>query len=183
MPTSTARTALVLTAMFLAVAVVFGAVVGFLAIGTSISKVEITAGSPVCTGTEVDNPPGAIRLRAGMKCRVPVMVRNMGRLAVDLDEVVLPFMGSRGGAAVQVKTWEGREPGVADVDAVFDVDRHLEPGDTWDTEIHYDFRPGGCTTRGTFSTPGLDVGASAWGRSVRLVGPGALFKGTAESEC
>lgn len=183
MPTSTARTALVLTAMFLTVAVAFGLVVGFFAIGTSISKVEITTGAPVCIGTEVDNPPGAIRLRPGMKCRVPVTLRNMGRLAVDLDEVVLPFMGSRGGAAVQVKTWEGREPVVADVDAVFDVDRRLEPGDAWNTEIQYDFRPGGCTARGTFSTPVLDVEASAWGRSVRLGGPGALFKGTAESEC
>lgn len=183
MPTSTARTVVVLTAMFLAVAVAFGAIVGFFAIGTSISKVEITAGSPACTGTSVSNSPGAIQLRPGMKCSVPVTLRNAGRLAVHLDEVVLPYMGAEGGAAVQVKSWEGRVPEGAEINAVFEMDRRLESGDTWETEIEFDFRPEGCTDRGTHSSNILEVQASAWGRSVRVTGAGVLFDGTTESEC
>lgn len=172
-----------LTAMFVAVAVAFGAVVGFFAIGTSISKVKITAGSPVCTGTEVRDRPPAMELRPEMKCVVPVTLRNAGRLAVNLGQIVLPFMGPGGGPAVQVKTWEGGEPEGVDIDAVFDLDRRLEPGDSWETEVSYEFRPQGCTSRGTFSANLMEVQCSAWGRSVRVAGAGVYFDGTAESEC
>lgn len=169
--------------MFVGVAVGFGAIVGLLAIGTSISKMQVTAGSPTCTGTDVSGRSGAIELRPGMTCTVPVTVRNPGPLVVHLDEAVLPFMGPAGGAAVQVRSWQGRVPEGAATDAVFDLDRRLEPGDTWETEVQLRFRPDGCTARGTHSSYLLEVRANAWGRSVRVAGAGVLFDGTAESEC
>ncbi|MEO7625097.1 MAG: hypothetical protein ABIS91_02390 [Nocardioides sp.] len=82
-----------------------------------------------------------------------------------------------------MKTWDGGESGGTGVDAVFDLDRRLEPGDSWETDIQYQFRPQGCTSRGTHSSNAMEVEARAWGRSVRVAGAGVYFDGTTESSC
>ncbi|PUA80027.1 hypothetical protein [Nocardioides currus] len=183
MPSSTLRTVVVLTSMLALAAAGFAVVVGFFAIGTFVSKLAISNGAPSCPGTTLTGDPRAMTLDPAMRCTMPVAVRNDGRLAVTLDELVLPSMGAEGGAAVQVTSWDGHPTPGGDLDAVFDLDRRLEPGDSWETEIEFRFRPEGCTGRGTFVVFLPAVRAGAWGRSVEVPGPGVLFAGTRDSSC
>ena len=180
---SAARTTVVLTVMFVVVAAAFGAVVGYFAIGTTISRLAISNDEPACPGTTLTGQRRAITLDPDLRCTVAVTVRNEGRLTVHLDEIVLPLMGSEGGAAVRVTSWEGHPTPRRGRDAVFALDRALEPGETWETEVRFVFRPDGCTALGTFSAGLPDIRAGAWGRSVLVGGPGVLFEGTPESEC
>jgi len=149
----------------------------------SLEDIDVTTGPVTCSGTSTSGPVDGVELREGMTCSLPVTVLNDGRLEVHVGDMILPAMGTAGGAAVHVPTWDDRSPEGHQVDAVFTVDRRLEPGETWETTIDVEFRPDGCTALGTFwaELPQLEV--SAWSRSAVVSGSGFPVEGTSESEC
>jgi hypothetical protein len=187
------------------VVVVVLAVLGLLAIlgwrvAASEARKSVTvawSGPVTCEGTTVEptrrgdggGTVPVIRLREGMRCSLPVRVTNEGRVDVKVTRVRLPFMGPVGGAAVQVRTLEGRSWLRPDsVDAVFRLQEWLEPGDTYDFVVEFEFRapPEGC------SGPGGVMGVGDMPKvTVRALGrPGMRsaeetigFRGTRESSC
>ena len=149
-----------------------------------------------CSGTTVDSARAgeedgriqAIRLREDMRCSLPVSVTNRGRLGVDVLRVHLPYMGPDGGAAVQVRQLDG-QPWARSrtVDAVFRVDRRLEPGEAYEFAVEFEFRspPQGCTSRGLLRIGEVPrVTVMALGRpGPRSAEETIGFRGTGESEC
>jgi hypothetical protein len=187
--------------LVLAVAVIvlaLSAMVGWRVVAADARRdVSVTWGGPVtCTGTTVRlSRPGvrneriqAIRLRDGMSCTLPVRVANDSRFAVQVTRVRLPYMGPEGGAAVQVTRLEGKPwARKGSIDAVFRVRERLEPGETYDFDVAFEFRPPpqGC------SSPGLmwigdfpRVTVLALGRPGARTAPETIgFLGTRESDC
>jgi hypothetical protein len=185
------------------VAVVALAVLGLVAIlGWRVAASEARkrvavewAGTVTCEGTTV-GPAGvegesfpAIRLREGMRCSLPVRVTNEGRVDVKVTRVRLPLMGPQAGAAVQVRTLEGRSWYRPDsTDAVFRLQEWLEPGDTFDFVVEFEFRapPEGCSGPGGLmwvrDMPKVTV--RALGRpGVRSADETLGFRGTRQSSC
>jgi hypothetical protein len=186
------------------VAVVVLAVLGLLAIlawrvAASEARKSVTVawnGPVTCEGTTVEpHRPDegeeypAISLREGMRCSLPVRVTNEGRIDVKVTRVRLPLMGPGGGAAVQVRTLEGRSWLRPDsTDAVFGLREWLEPGDTYDFVVEFEFRapPEGCSgpggAMGVRDMPKVTV--RALGRpGVRSAEETIVFRGTRESSC
>ncbi len=151
-----------------------------------------------CEGTQIRDrrvgyPPEriqAIDLRRGMRCTVPVVVTNTGWAAVTVNQVVLPYLGAHGGAAVKVEDFLGMPVPKgrirSDVDGVFPVDRELGAGDTWRFDIVLRFRESGCSSDG----------GTMWGsglptlRLSSLFVPGEVaagfqlgYRGTPDSSC
>lgn len=159
--------------------------------------VNVRWSGPVeCAGTVVESvrPEGttqeiqAIRLREGMRCTLPVGVTNDSRFAVRVTRVNLPYMGPEGGAAVQVRELDGLPWARSrSVDAVFRPDRPLEPDETAELEVVFEFRapPQGCTSRGLLRIEGLPrVTVLALGRPGQRSAEDTIgFRGTRESEC
>lgn len=159
--------------------------------------VSVAWDGPVeCSGTTVDSaragqedsPVEAIRLREGMRCTLPVSVTNESRFGVRVTRVSLPYMGPDGGAAVQVRELDGLPWARArTVDAVFRVDRRLEPGEAYEFAVDFEFRspPQGCTSRGLLRIGEVPrVTVMALGRpGPRSAEETIGFRGTGESEC
>jgi hypothetical protein len=187
------------------VAVVVLAVLGLLAIlgwrvaaSEARKSVSVAWTGPVtCEGTTVE-PTGrgdgegsspAIRLREGMRCSLPVRVTNEGRVDVKVTRVRLPFMGPEASAAVQVRTLEGQSWLRPDsTDAVFRLQEWLEPGDSYDFVVDFEFRapPEGCSGPGGVLWVGdmPKVTVRALGRpGVRSAEETLGFRGTRESSC
>lgn len=160
--------------------------------------VTVSWSGPIsCDGTTVRerrSPSGdgrlqAIAMRRGMRCTLPVRVANDSRFPVVVTRVRLPFMGPGGGAGVQVRRLEGREPiKRRAVDAVFSVDKPLSPGESFDVQVVFEFRPPpeGCSSaRSLLGVPEfpqvtvLALGRPGVVRSDRTAG----FRGTPDSDC
>jgi hypothetical protein len=185
------------------VAVVALAVLGLVAIlgwrvAASEARKRVTvewAGPVTCEGTTVrpdrradGEEISAIRLREGMRCSLPVRVTNESRFDVKVTRVRLPLMGPEGGAAVQVRTLEGRSWYRPDsTDAVFRLQEWLEPGDTYDFVVDFEFRapPEGCTDSGLLGVGDMPkVTVRALGRpGLRSAEETIVFRGTRESSC
>lgn len=159
--------------------------------------VEVAWAGPVtCTGTKVVwermglGEPGlvrVIRLRGSMDCKLPVRITNHGRGRVRIRQVRLPSMGPEARAAVRVAQLEGRRPLRNHHDAVFPMDRPLEPGNSYDFTIEFGFRapPEGCTASGFMWVRGMPtVVLTALGRTGTLASKRTIvFAGTRGSEC
>jgi hypothetical protein len=186
------------------VAVVVLAVLGLLAVlgwrvaaSEARKSVGVTWNGPVtCVGTNVEpyrsdgsEAYPAIHLREGMRCSLPVRVTNEGRVDVKVMRVRLPLMGPQANAAVQVRTLEGQSwlrP--SSTDAVFGLQEWLEPGDTYDFRVEFEFRapPEGCSgPGGVMWVRGMPkVIVRALGRpGVRSAEETLGFRGTRESGC
>lgn len=128
-----------------------------------------------------------MRLRRSMDCKLPVRITNHGRGRVSIRQVRLPSMGPEARAAVRVAQLEGRRPLRNHHDAVFLMDRSLEPGSSYDFAIEFGFRapPGGCTASGFMWVRGMPtVVLTALGRTgTRASNRTIAFAGTRESEC
>lgn len=155
---------------------------------------SVTWSGPVtCTGTDLvrvrldGGPVRAMRLVPGMACTVAVRVRNDGWFPVSVEQVVLPYMGPEGGAAVQVRRLDGQraDPGATDaIDATFTRQATLRPTQTDDFVVRFTFRPDGCTAPGTMFVRGLpEVTVSALGLAERRSAEEtAAFRGTRKSD-
>lgn len=129
------------------------------------SKVEVAVGSPRLTcapqpdGTPGTTPGGAGVVWAGMECRLAVRITNHGRTSVDLDDLRLPSVGPGTGAAVIA---DGLDPdphpdrapagpadgGTAPPDALFALDRTLDPGETARFDVVFHHNASGCSPKG-----------------------------------
>lgn len=97
-----------------------------------------------------------------MQCSVALFARNNGDSEVRLGRLVIPIMGPRAGAAVQVVgvspvgDVDGDVGGYdsGDVDAVVNVDAVLVPGAMEPLVLKLAFREDGCHGPGTVVTPG-----------------------------
>ncbi len=168
----------------------------FVITSLQLGQVEVDRTTPVeCRGTEVTEervgtggPVTAMRLVPGMKCTIGVQVTNEGTSAVKVTEVLLPYMGPDGGAAVRVNRLDRLEPEPepADtIDALFTVDQELAAGEDYEFEMTFVFRPRGCTSQGVMTVPGMPtVTVSSWGREVeRTADEPVAFRGTKQSNC
>lgn len=189
----------VVAAVALAVLVVGAAVAGWMAVAADrLDHVVVRSGVPRCAGTEVVPRRGfgleqvqAIRIREQMVCTLPVRVVNRGERPVDLERMVLPFMGPGGGAGARVEQLDGRAPlGPASyrngrIDAVFPLGSTLAAGERARFEVELTFRPRGCTSPGGLMTVGgmPRVVVSALGRTGEAAGGTLGLIGTRDSSC
>ena len=125
------------------------------------------------------------RLQPGMRCVLPVQLTNQGPLGVRISTVLLPFMGTRGGAAVQVKQVGHAVRQGDDIDGHYRIDRSLAPGDRMTLNVVFVIRKGGCTDRGpTWVERFPQVGVRALGIGSTVAATDAIaFQGTAASTC
>ncbi|MGH3334067.1 MAG: hypothetical protein ACRDPJ_22460 [Nocardioidaceae bacterium] len=164
-----------------------------------LTRVDVAWSGPLtCTGTEVVHRRSgfggprvtAMRLRKSMECTLPVRVSNHGGHSVRLDRIVLPYMGPGGGAAVRVERLDGQRPlgrpsRQGRIDAVFPVGHTVPSAGRYDFDIHFTFRPGGCTAGLTTMTSGMPtvrvstLGTTSSLRSATPVG----FAPTRDSDC
>lgn len=149
------------------------------------SSAQVTVervGALSCTGTEVSQRPDgtpAVALRPGMRCDVVVQVRNGGWLPVRHDSLVLPFMGSRGDAAVRVAEYLAND----DVEAVLDVGSRIGPGAESVVGFTLVYRDDGCTGLGEMTVPDFpSVSVSVLGLPGRVSSDESVgFDGTVAS--
>lgn len=156
-------------------------------------SVEIARGDVTCTGTKLatrpvgpdDTPTPTMWLVPGMRCVLPVHLRNTGAMSVGLTSLRIPIMGPRGGAAVQV-THVGHARAEKDqIDGVYRLERSLDAGAELTLQVVFVFRKGGCTDGGTMwieNAPAVGARALGIGSTVRAGGLLA-FRGTAASTC
>ena len=141
----------------LAVAVLCALATGWGITGRQMGQsVEVTQGDVTCTGTKLatrpagpdDTPTPTMWLKPGMRCVLPVHLRNTGALGVSLTSLRLPLMGPRGGAAVQV-THVGHAKAEKDqIDGVYPLSRSLAAGEELTLRVVFVFRKDGCTDAG-----------------------------------
>ena len=146
-----------------------------------------------CTGTKAATrpvgpdqvPTQAMWLKPGMRCVLPVHLTNKGPLSVRVSTVLLPLMGTRGGAAVQVKQVGHAVRQGDDIDGHYRIDRSLAPGDRMTLNVVFVIRKGGCTDRGpTWVERFPQVGVRALGIGSTVAATDAIaFQGTAASTC
>jgi hypothetical protein len=190
------RTAVV-AAVALAVVVV-GAGGWLLVSAKQLDQVVVRSGVPRCSGTEVVFRRGfgpeqvpAIRMREQMVCTLPVRVVNRGDRPVDLERMVLPFMGPGGGTGARVEQFAGLAPlGPASsndggIDAEFRLGSTLAAGERARFEVDITFRPEGCASPGGLMTIGgmPRVVVSALGRTGEVAGGALGVIGTRDSSC
>jgi hypothetical protein len=196
-----ARGGLRLVLLVLAVVVIvlaLSAMIGWRVVAADARRdVSVTWAGPLeCTGTTVEQVrPGddreriqAMRLREGMSCTLPVRVTNDSRFGVQVTRVRLPYMGPGGGAAVQVTRLDGKPwARKGSTDAVFRVRERLEPGESHDFDVVFEFRPPpqGCTSPGLLWIGDFPrVTVLALGRPGARTAPETIgFLGTRESDC
>ena len=164
---------------------VAGAAAAWVALATfARGETEVTwSGAPECTGTRLRGTAEAsaeITMLPGMRCEVPVEVRNTGWLPVTVDSLTVPLVGPHGGSAVMLEDAEG------DVDAIIDMGRDLDRGETVEVVLTLVFRDDGCSSEGSITAvggfPTATVSAFGWGTS--LASPEAVaFVGSAASSC
>ena len=145
------------------------------------------------SNNEVVRPP-VVQSQPDMQCSVVLFVRNNGESEVRLGRLVIPAMGPRAGAPVQVIRVSpiadvGGDVGSydsGDVDAVVDLDTALLPGEMQPLVLHLAFRGDGCGGPGTVMTPGgpfLRVHALGRAALHEPVLPPFGFEGSTETEC
>lgn len=185
---------------------VAGAVWWFLA-GSRLAAVEVAAvgngvtcsrGQVVAAPGDVDDIDGtlapSVQATPGLDCAVRLVVLNTGGSAVQLERLVVPVMGPRTGAAVQVVsvspfgevTPDGISSEDGGIDAVIDLDMTLPAGAVQAVTLQLAFNDKGCNAPGTIITPsGPEVSIRAWGRTAVRQPPIAPFTiaGTAASNC
>lgn len=167
------------------VAVVSLVVAGLLGWGSvaasAADDVEVWTGPPQCRGVSgvgpalgESGPQPVVNLGKGMaakemRCVLRVFVDNQSGRTLHLDRAVVPIMGPVGGAVVRVDMRQDParwSVGDAEGEAVHTLDVDVESKETTWFEVHYVFRPRGCT-QGTMWTY-ADLEASVLGRSVTL---------------
>ena len=164
-------------------------------------QVEILAGPPECTGTQVttvrddswDNPVAGLpapALRASMDCRSPLTLVNESSRSVHLKSLELGLRGPSGGPAVAVQevlVGEVALSPIHDSDSIdhrVRLDRSLAGGESLDLVVRHRFRSDGCTTRGHFWTPAGSVRFTLLGQTKDVVSSDlTVWRGTRESSC
>ncbi|MBD8868093.1 hypothetical protein [Nocardioides donggukensis] len=128
-------------------------------------------------------------MRPGMRCRWRLSVENASFATVTVTEVILPFMGPGGGAAVRVRELDGEEPVLGPdgdgIDARFPVDHRLAPGADLLIDVEFRFRPRGCSGADlttVWGFPTLTVDSLLTSGSV-VADLGVGFRGTPEGTC
>lgn len=160
--------------------------------GVSCSQGQVVSASDDGDGLEGVLTP-AIEATPGLSCSVRLVVVNRGGADVRLERLVVPVMGPRTGAAVQVVNVSpfgdvapGGDGPDGGLDAVVSLDMTLSAGEVQPVTLHLAFQQDGCNAPGTVVTPsGPLLQVRALGRTVVREPPLAPFSvaGTEASNC
>ena len=165
----------------------------FLAAEKARGAIEVGLEKPIeCTGTtvtsrrlgeEVGGSVSIITLAKRMRCTMRVGIVNKGSLPVRLGTASFPVLGPGGGPGIRM-TGAGMRP--RGVDAVFAIDRVLEPGESMQASYVLRFRPQGCDGPGAVSwietAPDLNVSA-LWLSGHQHGDATVAWRGTTDSSC
>jgi hypothetical protein len=174
--------------------------------GSRINAVDVVAlpDGVACTEGEVVPVPRdeltpdqglspAVQATPGLACSVGLIVVNNGGSDVRLERLVVPVMGPRGGAGVQIVTvapfGNVQQEATGDdggIDAVVQTDTVLAAGEKLLVTLQLSFRDDGCNSPGTTTTPGGPlVHVTALGRTGQRQPalPPFSVAGTAASDC
>lgn len=129
------------------------------------------AWGPVCEkGTRIGRHEGqpAIHAKPGWRCTIRLTIDNHSGRDVRITSIEGAFMGTGGGAEVQgfstadgrihdVDRETGRASGHGDIDAAWDVDIALRPGESRTVKLAIGWREQGCN-----ALPGVANSAGHW---------------------
>jgi hypothetical protein len=160
--------------------------------GVACSEGEVVP-APLDEFTPDEGLSPAVKSTPGLACSVRLVVVNNGESDVRLERLVVPIMGPRAGAPVQIVNvtpfGDVNQDATGDdggVDAVVELDMVLPAGQSQPVTLQLAFREDGCASPGSMITPGGPlVHVSALGRTGSSQPPFAPFSfvGTAASEC
>ncbi|GAA3661013.1 hypothetical protein GCM10022237_21100 [Nocardioides ginsengisoli] len=162
------------------------------------ADVVTSTGDTVCEGTRptrvADDGFGAeyfrrvgIPMRRGFACILHIEVRNNGDRGVRIGQVRFPA-GPSAGSAYEVTSIDSRRVPVDDEsdggDAVVDLDRQLDGGESYVVEVRVRFRESGCDGEGGAEQPWPSIAVNSLLASHEVVVSDVpSFLGTADSTC